>query len=186
MPAYAPSVVSSHSRGVGAPPTRAGRLARLFVLFLGVSLASALHASDLRPIKDPSKIQSVFPRSAKVRVLNIWATWCAPCVAEMPDLRAIDALFGPEVGFAGVSMDDMIPDAKQSMVASFLDRQRITFPNVYYTGNADDLAKLLKLSGELPVTLVFDAAGKELWRHEGRIDREKTVAQLREILRRTR
>jgi thiol-disulfide isomerase/thioredoxin len=119
-------------------------------------------------------------------VLNIWATWCAPCVAEMPDLRAIDETFGKEMTIAGVSMDDMIPDAKQAMVASFLDKQRITYPNVYYTGNADDLAKLMSLSGELPVTLVFDAAGKELWRHEGRIDREKTIAQLRELLRRTR
>lgn len=142
--------------------------------------------ADLRPVKDPAKIAAVFPKTAKLRVVNVWATWCAPCVAEMPDLRAIDQLFGTEVMIAGVSLDDMIPDAKQTTVAAFLDKQKIAFPNIYYTGNADDLGDYLKISGELPVTIVFDAAGKELWRHQGRIDREKTIAQLRELLRRTR
>ena len=171
MPASGPSVASSRSRAT---------------LVVALLLTGAVHASDLRPLKDPAKIQDVFPKSTRLRVLNLWATWCAPCVAEMPDLRVIDETFGREVAIAGVSMDHMIPDAQQAKVAAFLDRQRITFPNVYYTGNADDLAKLFDLSGELPVTLVFDATGRELWRREGRIDREQTIAQLRELLRRTR
>ena len=71
-----------------------------------------------------------------------------------------------------------------SQVALALDRHRIAFPNVYYTGNADDLGDRLRFSGEIPVTIVFDRKGKELWRHEGRLDREKTIARLRETLRR--
>jgi hypothetical protein len=104
----------------------------------------------------------------------------------MPDLRTIDQTFGEEVAVIGISLDDMIPDAKQATVAAFLDKQRIAFPNVYYTGNMDRLGDHLNITGELPVTIVYDAAGKELWRHQGRIDREKTIAQLRELLRRTR
>jgi thiol-disulfide isomerase/thioredoxin len=147
-------------------------------------LALTASAADLRTVKDPAKIAAVFPAAAKVRVVNVWAMWCVPCVAEMPDLRAIDEAFGAEVTLAGVSLDDMLPDAKAEKTAQFLDKQKIAFPNVYYTGNADELGEQLKFSGEIPVTIVFDRKGNELWRHQGRLDREKTIARLRETLRR--
>ncbi len=158
--------------------------ARFAVLSLSFLLTLPLLAADLRPIKEPAKIATVFPAAAKVRVLNVWAMWCVPCVAEMPDLRAIDDAFGPEVTLAGVSLDDMLPDAKSEKTAQFLDKQKIAFPNVYYTGNPDDLGEQLQFSGEIPVTIVFDQKGNELWRHQGRLNREETIARLRETLRR--
>ena len=158
--------------------------ARFAASFLSALLALPALAADLRPVKEPAKIASVFPAAAKVRVLNVWAMWCIPCVAEMPDLRAIDAAFGSELAMAGVSLDDMLPDAKSTDTAAFLDRHKIVFPNVFYTGNADELGDRLRFSGEIPVTIVFDRKGNELWRHQGRLDREKTIARLRETLRR--
>lgn len=157
--------------------------ARFAVLSLSL-LALTASAADLRTVKDPAKIAAVFPAAAKVRVVNVWAMWCVPCVAEMPDLRAIDDAFGAEVTLAGVSLDDMLPDAKSEKTVQFLDQQKIAFPNVYYTGNADELGEKLNFSGEIPVTIVFDRKGNELWRHQGRLDREKTIARLRETLRR--
>ena len=159
--------------------------ARFAASFLSL-LALPLFAADLRPLKEPAKIAAVFAPKARVRVLNVWATWCVPCVAEMPDLQTLDAAFGPEVSFAGVSLDDMIPDAKQATTAAFLDKHRIAFPNIYYTGNLDDLADHLRFNGELPITIVYDTKGKELWRHQGRIDREELNALLRKNLRRDR
>lgn len=143
-------------------------------------------AADVRVMKDPKQLPKVFPAAAKLRVLNVWATWCMPCVAEMPDLRAMDELFGTEVSFAGVTLDNMLPDSSQQKVVSFLDKQKIAFPNIYFTGKPDDLGDYLKFSGEIPVTIVYDAKGKEVWRHDGRLDRQKTIAQLRELLRRNR
>jgi thiol-disulfide isomerase/thioredoxin len=160
--------------------------ARFAALSLSALLALPALGADLRPLKEPAKIASVFPKTAKLRVINVWATWCAPCVAEMPDLRAIDETFGPEVMLVGVSLDDMIPGTTSKPVSAFLDKQRIAFPNIYYTGNADALGDYLNFSGEMPVTIVFDARGKELWRHQGRIDRKQTIAQLRGFLRRVR
>lgn len=135
-------------------------------------------------MKEPAKIATVFPAAAKVRVLNVWAMWCVPCVAEMPDLRAIDAAFGSEVAIAGVSLDDMLPDAKKEDTTRFLDKFKIAFPNVYYTGNPDALGDQLRFNGEIPITIVFDRKGKELWRHQGRLEKDKTIARLRETLRR--
>lgn len=159
------------------------KFARFVVTFLSLLALPAL-AADLRSIREPKKIASVFPATAKLRLVNVWALWCVPCVAEMPDLRAIDETFGAEVALAGISLDDMLPDATPKPVNAFLDKQKIGFPNVYYTGNADDLGDYLKFSGEIPITIVYDGKGKELWRHQGRIDRTQTIARLRELLRR--
>jgi thiol-disulfide isomerase/thioredoxin len=160
------------------------RYVRFAALSLNFAFALSVFAADLRPMKDPAKIVEVFPSTAKVRVLNFWAIWCVPCVAEMPDLRAIDETFGDEVAIVGVSLDDMLPDAKSANTTKFLDKHKITFPNVYFTGNMDDLTGQLKFNGDIPVTIVYDSKGKELWRHRGRLDRAKTIAQLRENLRR--
>ena len=161
------------------------KCARFAAIFLS-AVALRAHAADLRSIKEPAKIATVFPRAAQLRVVNVWAMWCAPCVAEMPDLRVIDETFGPEVAMAGISLDDMLPDASPKPVSKFLDRHKIAFPNVYYTGNADALGDYLDFRGEIPITIVFDANGRELWRHQGRIDRNQTIARLRELLRRKR
>lgn len=150
--------------------------------FLSALLALPALAANLRDVDAPEKIAAVFPKTAKVRVLNVWATWCMPCVAEMPDLRAIDEMFGDEVAIVGVSLDDMLPNADRKKTAAFLDKQRIAFPNVFYTGSTDDLGELLKFSGEIPVTIVYDANGKELWRHDGRLKRDETIARLRAAL----
>ena len=160
---------------------------RRYARFAALSLSLAalpLLAADLRTVKEPARIASVFPAQAKVRVLNVWAMWCIPCVAEMPDLRAIDETFCAEVALAGVSLDDMLPDAKREKTIAFLDKQKIAFPNVYYTGNPDDLGDHLKFDGEIPITIVYDARGKELWRHTGRLEKDETIARLRETLRR--
>jgi thiol-disulfide isomerase/thioredoxin len=152
--------------------------------FLSVALPVFASAADLRPLSDPRKIGSVFPPAARLRVLNIWATWCVPCVAEMPEMRTLDEAFGGEVAIVGVTLDDMIPNAKRETVAAFLDKQKIAYPNVYYTGNPDELGDAFSFSGEIPVTIVYDDKGKELWRTEGTIRSREMIARLRELSRR--
>jgi thiol-disulfide isomerase/thioredoxin len=155
------------------------RTAALLFLF-----ATSLSAAELRDINDPAKIKQAFPPEAKLRVVNVWATWCVPCVAETPQLREVAAAFGPEVAIAGVSMDDMIPESTREKVIAFLDKQKITYPNLYYRGNADDLTRYFRFEGEIPITLVFDRKGKEVWRHEGAITSADTIPELRKLLRR--
>lgn len=156
------------------------------VSFLSALLALPVLAADVRTAKDPYVIEKAFPPQAKVRVLNLWATWCRPCVAEMADLRAIDEMFGREVAIAGVSFDDMIPDTKPAKVTAFLDKHGITYPNFYYTGNMETIGSYFDFSGEIPITIVYDAEHVERWRHVGPIERDALVAKLNEILGRKR
>lgn len=153
--------------------------------FLSLLLATGVAAAaEMRDVADATQLQSLFPNEARVRLVNVWATWCAPCVAEMPDLRAIDSLFGPELAILGISMDDAVPGIEKAKVTGFLDKAKIAFPNIYYTGIPDKLAEHLQFAGEIPVTIIYDRSGKELWRHQGRIDKEKTIAMIRGLLRR--
>lgn len=159
---------------------------RKFALFVALSLSGAAFAADLRSMSDPKLIAKVFPSAAKVRLVNVWATWCVPCVAEMADLRAVDAAFGGELALAGVSLDDMIPGTKPESVKAFLDKQKVGWPNVYFTGNPDVLGDHYDFNGEIPLTILYDANGRELWRTQGTIKKDDMIARLREILRRTK
>lgn len=161
------------------------KFARYAVSFLSLLLVLPL-AAGLPDLAEANRLQSQFPAQARLRMLNVWATWCVPCVAEMPDLQAIDNAFGPELAVLGVSMDDAVPGIDKSRVTGFLEKQKIRFPNVYYTGTPEKLGDHLNFSGEIPVTIIFDRKGKELWRHQGKIEKEKTIAVIRDLLRRNR
>ena len=147
-------------------------------------VANVASAATLRDVKDPKKIAEVFPRAAKLRVVNIWATWCAPCVAEIPELRALGAAFGPEVALVGVSTDEAVPEGDRAKVAAFLDKQKIAYTNIYYRGSVDDLMSFYRFEGTIPITIAFDRSGKEVWRHEGPVRSADAIAELRKLLRR--
>ena len=159
---------------------------RFAASFLSVFIALSAGAAELPDFGEPARLRSLFPNAARLRLVNVWATWCVPCVEEMPDLQSIDDAFGAELAIVGVSMDDAVPGIEKSRVTRFLDKKKIAFPNVYYTGTPEKLAQHLDFTGEIPVTIIFDHKGDELWRHQGRIDKEETIAKIRELLGRNR
>ena len=163
---------------------------RTFALFAAFCLsASAAPSAKLVELKEPARIADGFSSKAPLRAINVWATWCVPCVEEISDLGAISDMFGPDLSIIGVSLDDMIPADRaetKRKVESFLDARKINYSNIYYSGNSDALADSLRFSGEIPITIIYDRNGHELWRHEGQIDRQKTIAEIRKLLRRNR
>lgn len=153
------------------------------VVTAGSATLAAPPPADVQTRADISKH---FDSRAKVRVLNVWATWCTPCVAEMPALQAIhDEYRGRGVSLVAVSMDDVLPgsrDEARDRVAKFVEAKSITFPSVLFVGKLTDIENELQLSGEIPVTIVFDAKGRELARVEGLLDEKRFRAQLDGIL----
>jgi thiol-disulfide isomerase/thioredoxin len=151
------------------------------------SLSAAPAAARLVEVKEPAKVKTYFTADSSIRIVNVWATWCIPCVEEMGDLREIAKTFAPRVSVVGVSLDDMIPGERvetKKHVVQFLQSKKVTFPNIYYTGNSDALGELLQFDGEIPITIAFDRNGKELWRHQGKLNRQQTVEAIRKLLRR--
>jgi thiol-disulfide isomerase/thioredoxin len=145
-------------------------------------------SSNLTDVRSGDEVLRAFRADAHIRVVNVWATWCAPCVAEMPQLDSISAsVRGDGVEFIGVSLDDAIPGdrgERKQLVTRFLAGKHIRFRNVYYVGRTNALADRFRFDGSLPITLVFDAHGRELFRNEGVIDAVKFRRKLDDLIKR--
>ena len=145
-------------------------------------------ASSLPETRNPAEILKV--SNSKLTVVNVWATWCIPCVAEMDDLRGVDAHFrDADVRLVGVSLDDVLPgerSATKAKVKTFLAARRVTYRNVYYTGKLAALEDFLRFEGGIPITIIFDRAGKELARTQGIVTKAGLIRQLEQLLKRSR
>ncbi|HXI14628.1 MAG TPA: TlpA disulfide reductase family protein [Thermoanaerobaculia bacterium] len=158
----------------------------LTILILLESLEAS--AASLPETRNPAEI--VKTSSSRLTVVNVWATWCIPCVAEMDDLRRVDVHFrDADVRLVGVSLDDVIPgerSATKAKVKTFLAERRVTYQNVYYTGKLAALEDFLRFEGEIPITIIFDRAGKELARTQGIVTKAGLIRQLEQLLKRSR
>lgn len=86
-------------------------------------------------------------------VVNFWATWCAPCVKEMPELDALQKKY-PHVRFVGIGVDTA------ANIQKFVEKVQVSYPLwVIGAGAIDTLRKLGNPSGGLPFTIVFNADG---------------------------
>ena len=151
-------------------------------------LALLIASSNLSEVRSGDEVLRGFRADTRIRVVNIWATWCAPCVAEMPQLDSISAsVRGDSVEFIGVSLDDAIPGdraERKQLVMRFLAGKHIRFRNVYYVGRTNALADHFRFDGSLPITLVFDEKGRELFRNEGVIDAARFRRKLDDLIKR--
>ena len=95
-------------------------------------------------------------------LLNLWATWCAPCIKEMPSLNAAAAIARDKVHVLAVSQD-----MQREKVAPFFAEQRLTRLVPYVD---PDLGLSLAYKANLPMTIMLDADGRELWRVSGAKD----------------
>jgi thiol-disulfide isomerase/thioredoxin len=108
--------------------------------------------------------------TGKVVVVNFWATWCKPCLKEIPDLSRIYAKYKDRgLVVIGVMTDD--PD--NDTLLNFQSDNNMTYPVV--RANSDILVSF-SYPGSLPTTYIFDRTGKQQGRphigalHEAQLD----------------
>jgi peroxiredoxin len=89
----------------------------------------------------------------KVVVLNFWATWCPPCVAEMPSLQRLDAALGPE----GLAVVTVSTDEDEDALREFVTRYGLSLPVLLDPGGR--VASSAYRTTGFPETFVLDRAG---------------------------
>lgn len=112
-------------------------------------------------------------------LINLWATWCAPCVVEMPQLDALAAELEGEVRVITISQD--IRGAE--VVTPFFAQKGFARLEPWLDPDAA-LSAQFTPEGVLPLTILFDAAGKEVLRVAGGYewDSPEAAALLRDAL----
>jgi thiol-disulfide isomerase/thioredoxin len=130
--------------------------------------------------KEPVKIDTINENglkdlmknnSSKLRLINVWATWCGPCVVEFPDLVTINRMYRDrDFEFISVSADVM---EKKDKAFEFLKKQQASSQNYIFT--IDNKYKLIEAidpnwQGALPYTILVEPGGKIVYSKEGAID----------------
>lgn len=109
--------------------------------------------------------------SKKLRLINLWATWCGPCVTEFPYFVEINRMYrGRDFEFISISADD---PAKKDKALEFLKAKQAS--NTNYIFSIDDKYKLIeavdpKWQGALPYTILVEPGGKIVYAQQGPID----------------
>ena len=109
--------------------------------------------------------------SKKLRLINVWATWCGPCVAEIPDFLDINRMYrNRDFEFVTICADK--PDKKDKALTT-LKKLQASSKNYIY--NSDDIYRLIELvdpkwQGALPYTLMVEPNGKIVYQKQGAIN----------------
>ena len=139
-------------------------LSLLLTTFLMVSCAKPAPAADVSKIKltfslttlTGETIDDSIVSNNKLTMVNYWATWCGPCVGEIPDLQKIGEDYA-EKGFSIIGV--LINDEDYDGARKFLSDNGITYPVVLPEGVFMDLASGISA---IPTTMFFDADGKQV------------------------
>jgi peroxiredoxin len=137
-------------------------------------------------------------KTEKLRLFNVWATWCGPCVKEFPGLVSIARrLSNRDFELITISIDDPKDEAK---VKQFLENQHVASPNktkrsveaegrktnnyLFTEADTETLVKALDSAwpGPVPHTVVIAPGGKIVYRHTGEADIAELQAKLVEEL----
>ncbi|MBI5938104.1 MAG: TlpA family protein disulfide reductase [Betaproteobacteria bacterium] len=137
-------------------------LKRVWVLLLLSVLATAAQAFNLTDSN--GKVHRLADYKGKWVLVNFWATWCPPCLEEIPDLVALHEDKKNKVAVIGIAME--YKDSKY--VLDFADQQMISYPIVL--GN-NALAKQVGPVRGLPTTYLFNPQGKVVAYNVGALSR---------------
>jgi thiol-disulfide isomerase/thioredoxin len=114
----------------------------------------------------------------KVLVVNFWATWCPPCLKEIPEFIQLQQRYGPKgVQFIGVAIDD------KARVLGYMAQAGMNYPVLMAEQEGLDLAREAgNRLGALPYTVVIDREGRAARTELGVLDEAKLAPLLERLL----
>jgi thiol-disulfide isomerase/thioredoxin len=198
MPVRLPPSQHPPTEGVTSAQARPKRATLVAMAGVAVALGAGPFLSGLLRTLDPPELElhpsprelpplrfagpngvptSLAARRGGVVLLNFWATWCPPCVKEMPSLDRLQAaLGGSRFEVVAVSIDV----AGAAAIQAFFQRTGILHLRQYF--DAFDEASLGWTATGIPLSVLVDPQGREIARHRGASEWDQTETM--ELLRR--
>ncbi len=117
-------------------------------------------------------------KKKKLYIVNFWATWCAPCVKEIPDLISLKDKINQDISIIFISIDSNPSKA----IPNFLKKNKIVFPH-FYTDRKMEISEELGIK-VMPTTLIINKDMQEVSRVTGYIDwkSKKIIDTIKELL----
>ena len=162
-------------------------MAVVCVLLLGVARGQAAQP-EIRVVDLKGLEAALAAHKGEGILLNFWAIWCEPCVAELPDLLAVGREFRGRHGVVlTVSYDLMIPDVTPDGVLkqmrTFVAARKIDAPvYIYNAPDYETINQRFGLPGPVPMTIAIDPTGRVVDRHSGKAGRAGFVAMMRKAV----
>jgi len=155
-------------------------------------LVSAFFASTLLVRNDKQAEQQAIPLEAfslpdmsgtltpisnwqgKILIINFWATWCPPCLKEIPDFIELQAEYASKnVQFIGIAIDDA------QFVEDYISFININYPILIAKAEGEQLArKLGNVMNAIPYTIIVNQQSQVIFRHPGELSKQR----IRELL----
>jgi thiol-disulfide isomerase/thioredoxin len=146
---------------------------KITALFFLLSSCFYAHADDVLPTFNfpdiDEKMHNISEWQGKTLVINFWATWCQPCLKEIPEFVQLQTQFEKKnVQFIGIAIDEL------PAVTRYKNATSMNYP-VLISSEWDgfNLAQQLgNNANTLPYTVIVNPAGKIIYRHAGAVKKE--------------
>ncbi len=156
--------------GISLLALLAGIFSSHWISQTGLASDPSIKAFFANPWQSPDG-KSVYSENwrGKVLVVNFWASWCPPCVEEMPTLDKIAQEYASKnVLIVGIGIDS------PSNIREFLGKTPVSYPIVVGGLEGSNLAKQMGNSqGALPYTIIINQKGKAIYAKLGKISEEE-------------
>jgi len=124
--------------------------------------------------------------SPNLRLINVWATWCAPCVRELPELVTINRMYRKrKFELITISLDD--PKEREAVLKCLRENHVSSTNHIFESDDRDQLAEALdkQWPGPVPYTILVAPGGKILYRKHDTIDPLELKKAIADFLGRT-
>lgn len=158
------------------------KLFKYILFFLACFCGIAKGQEEVTQVEASSLLHLIAEKGASVTVVNMWATWCIPCLKEFPALVKLAHAYKNE----GLRVLLVSNDLEQDLpaVKKFLAKQGVDFPSYIKAEKDDAFINGInpRWSGALPTTFIYDKEGKLLYMLEGEQDYNQFEEKVKPLL----